>query len=240
MPLHIIKLCVGCDSLSELADWQKKRLKEKRAKGQKPELIHVTRMTPKRADEVLDGGSLYWVIKGQIAARQKLLALREVKKNGIPHCGLVYDKTLVPVVARPRRAFQGWRYLEAKDAPPDLAQTKGAKGLPEKLQRELAALGLTLSRINREPRMSARRPSARALTGLPFARVSAQEGEVSATRCRRSRPELLTEGINLNRHIVDQPGLADLGRRQDAGRAFQRGDMVQGFAHRGWRHNPHG
>jgi hypothetical protein len=142
MPLHIIKLCVGCDSLSELADWQKKRLKEKRAKGQKPELVHVTRMTPKRGDEVLDGGSLYWVIKGQIAARQKLLAFREVKKNGIPHCGLVYDKTLVPVVARPRRAFQGWRYLEDKDAPPDLARTKGATGLPEKLQRELAALGL--------------------------------------------------------------------------------------------------
>jgi hypothetical protein len=142
MPLHIIKLCVGCDSLSELADWQKKRLKEKRAKGQKPELVHVTRMTPKRAGEVLDGGSLYWVIKGQIAARQKLISFREVKKNGIPHCGLVYDKTLVPVVARPRRAFQGWRYLEDKDAPPDLAQTKGAKGLPEKLQRELAVLGL--------------------------------------------------------------------------------------------------
>src|SRR5258706_1385034 len=101
-------------------------------------------MTPKRADEVLDGGSLYWVIKGQIAARQKLLAFRSVKKNGVPHCGLVYDKELVPVTLRPRRAFQGWRYLEAKDAPPDLAKTRGAKGLPEALQRELAVLGLLL------------------------------------------------------------------------------------------------
>src|SRR3954449_4281050 len=98
MPLHIIKLCVGCDSLSELAGWPQQRLKEKRAKGQKPELIHVTRMTPKRADEVLAGGSLYWVIKGQIAARQKLIAFRDVKKNGIAHCGLVYHKKLVPVV----------------------------------------------------------------------------------------------------------------------------------------------
>jgi len=142
MSLHIIKLCVGCDSLAELADWQAKRLKEKRAKGQKPELVHVTRMTPKRGDEVLAGGSLYWVIKGQIAARQRLLAFREVTKNGVPHCGLVYDKELIPVVARPRRAFQGWRYLEEKDAPADLARTKGAKGLPEALQRELAALGL--------------------------------------------------------------------------------------------------
>lgn len=142
MPLHIIKLCVGCDSLAELADWQKKRLKEKRTKGQKQELVHATRMTPKRKEEILDGGSLYWVIKGQIAARQKLLAFREVKKNGIPHCGLVYDKELVPVVARPRRAFQGWRYLEDKDAPPDIVRTKGAETLPESLQRELAALGL--------------------------------------------------------------------------------------------------
>lgn len=142
MPLHIIKLCVGCDSLGELAGWQKQRLKEKRAKGQKPELIHVTRMTPKRTAEILEGGSLYWVIKGQIAARQKLLDFRAVKKNGIPHCGLVYDKELVPVVARPRRAFQGWRYLEGPDAPPDLARTKGARDLPESLQRELAALGL--------------------------------------------------------------------------------------------------
>ena len=142
MSLHIIKLCVGCDSLAELADCQRKKLKEKRAKGQKPELVHVTRMTPKRADEVLAGGSLYWVIKGQIAARQKLLAFRAVRKNGVPHCGLVYDKDLIPVVARPRRAFQGWRYLDAKDAPPDLARTKGAKDLPESLQRELAALGL--------------------------------------------------------------------------------------------------
>lgn len=142
MALHIIKLCVGCDSLQDLADWQKQRLKEKRAKGAKPELIHITRMTPKRVDEVLDGGSLYWVIKGQIAARQRLLEIRAVKKNGVPHCGLVYDKVLVPVALRPRRPFQGWRYLEPADAPPDLAPGRRAEGLPEALQRELAALGL--------------------------------------------------------------------------------------------------
>jgi len=99
-------------------------------------------MTPKRGEEVLDGGSLYWVIKGQIAARQKLLAFREVKKNGELHCGLVYDKALVPVSPRPRRAFQGWRYLSVGDAPPDLTRRRGGKGLPEKLQRQLAVLGL--------------------------------------------------------------------------------------------------
>ena len=79
--LHIIKLAVGVDSLADLAQWQKQRLKEKKAKGQKPELVHITRMTPKRADEVLDGGSLYWVIKGQVAARQVL-------KNGLNLLGL--------------------------------------------------------------------------------------------------------------------------------------------------------
>jgi hypothetical protein len=97
---------------------------------------------PKRAEELLAGGSLYWVIKGQVMARQRLLELREVKKNGVPHCGLVYDKALVPVRPRPKRAFQGWRYLEAKEAPPDIAEVKGAGNLPDGLKRELAALGL--------------------------------------------------------------------------------------------------
>ena len=140
--LHLIKLCVGVDSLKDLAAWQKKRLKEKRDKGQKPELIHVTRQMPKRAEELLDGGSLYWVIKGQIMARQKLLELRAIKRNGMPHCGLVYHRELVPVSPRPRRAFQGWRYFEAADAPKDIAAIKGGAGLPEALKRELAVLGL--------------------------------------------------------------------------------------------------
>ena len=140
--LHLIKLCVGISTLEELSAWQKRRLAEKKKKGQKPELIHVTRMTPKRGDELLAGGSLYWVIKGQIAARQKLLALRDITQDGVPHCGLVIDKKLVPVLRRSRAAFQGWRYLEAKDAPPDVKLPAGGKGLPEALQQELAALGL--------------------------------------------------------------------------------------------------
>jgi hypothetical protein len=140
--LHLIKLCVGVESLEELRDWQKRRLAEKKKKGQKLELIHVTRQTPKRADELLDGGSLYWVIKGQIAARQKLIELRPLVREGVPHCGLVYDKKLVPVLRRARSAFQGWRYLDPKDAPADVVAGKGGKGLPEALQQELAALGL--------------------------------------------------------------------------------------------------
>jgi hypothetical protein len=140
--LHLIKLAVGVETLEDLAAWQKKRLADKKKKGQKPELIHITRQTPKRAEELLDGGSLYWVIKGQIAAHQRLLELRPLKHKGVPHCGLVYDKKLIPVLRRPRAAFQGWRYFDPKDAPADVATAKGAKGLPPALQQELSALGL--------------------------------------------------------------------------------------------------
>ena len=87
-------------------------------------------MTPKRADELLNGGSLYWVIKGQIAVRQRLLELRAVTKNGMPHCGLVYDPKLVHLIPRACRPFQGWRYLAAKDAPTDARMVKGGKNLP--------------------------------------------------------------------------------------------------------------
>ena len=142
MTLHLIKLCVGADSVEDLASWQKGRLKELRKKGKKPELMHVTRMTPKRKDELLDGGSLYWVIKGYIAVRQQLIDLRPVVKNGKPHCGLVYDSKLVLTSRRFCRPFQGWRYLDAKDAPVDLSEIRGAKNLPEKLKAELAELGL--------------------------------------------------------------------------------------------------
>ena len=141
MTLHLIKLCVGVDSIEELATWQAGRLKELKKKKRPLVLMHVTRMTPKRADELLDGGSLYWVIKGHIAVRQKLLALKPVTKNGAPHCGLVYEPKLVPVLRRSQRPFQGWRYLNPQDAPSDARDLKG-KNLPEALAIELAELGL--------------------------------------------------------------------------------------------------
>ena len=140
--LHLIKLCVGIETLDDLEKRQKARLAERKRKNLKPELVHITRQTPKRAAELLAGGSLYWVVKGQIAARQKLIALRPLVRDGVPHCGLVYDRKLIPVLRRARSAFQGWRYLEVKDAPADVQLGKGAKGLPEALQQELAALGL--------------------------------------------------------------------------------------------------
>ena len=138
--LHLIKLAVGPDSLQQLQDWQTQRLCEKTAKGEKGELIHITRNTPKRAEEVLKGGSIYWVIKGYIAARNPILELRPMTYNGTPHCGIVYDPNLVRVAPRPHRPFQGWRYFDGKDVPSDLSQD--ASDLPEAMLRELNELGL--------------------------------------------------------------------------------------------------
>jgi len=140
--VHIVKLCVGVETIQELLDWQQDRLKERRQKKQPLELIHVTRMMPKRIDELLDGGSLYWVIKGYIAARHRLIDIRPVTKNGTPHCGIVYDPELITTERRFRSPFQGWRYLEAGDAPADARNLKGGDDLPEALKIELAELGL--------------------------------------------------------------------------------------------------
>jgi hypothetical protein len=141
--LHLIKLCVGVDSLEELARWQVKRVAALKRKRGKPELVHVTRQTPKRAADLLDGGSLYWVIRGHIAARQRLIDIRSARaKDGLPRCGLVYEPKLVPTVRRARSPFQGWRYLDPKDAPPDARTFQRATGLPASLCAELIELGL--------------------------------------------------------------------------------------------------
>ena len=141
MALHLIKLCVGAESIDDLADWQKRRRRERKKRGEKGETFHVTRQTPRRAEELLDGGSIYWVIKGQISVRQRLLELRPVVRNGSPRCALVLDHKLVPVARRYHRPFQGWRYLAENDAPRDLRAEEAAK-LPEKLRAELVSLGL--------------------------------------------------------------------------------------------------
>jgi hypothetical protein len=144
MSLNLIKLCVGCDSVAELSTWIKQRLKQKKARKEKPEHIHTTRMVPKRVDELLDGGSLYWVIRGQIMCRQDLVAVRPfVDKDGVGRCRLVLRPKVVPVEPRPFRAFQGWRYLQSKDAPRDLDRAApGARNMPEQMRRELRELGL--------------------------------------------------------------------------------------------------
>lgn len=142
MTLHLIKLCVGCDSVSDLENWI--REKRRRTRGKKTEHIHTTRMVPKRADELVAGGSLYWVIRGQVMCRQRLIAVRPfVDREGVGRCRLVLDPKVVLVEPRPFRAFQGWRYLAAKDVPPDLDRVApGARAMPEEMRRELRDLGL--------------------------------------------------------------------------------------------------
>ena len=144
MSLHLIKLCVGCDSVQELEDWIAQKLKERRKRRLKPEHIHTTRMVPKRTDELLAGGSLFWVIRGAIMCRQTLLDVRPfIDKEGVGRCRLVLEPKPVLVAPRPFRAFQGWRYLAVKDAPRDLDRAApGAGKMPEELRRELRDLGL--------------------------------------------------------------------------------------------------
>jgi hypothetical protein len=143
MTLNLIKLCVGCDSVSDLEDWVAQKLKEKKRRKQQPEHIHTTRMMPKQAEELV-GGSLYWVIRGQVSCRERIIGIRPTTgKDGIRRCQIVMDGKIVPVEPKPFRAFQGWRYYQVEDAPRDL--TKAGKGLakmPEPLRRELRELGL--------------------------------------------------------------------------------------------------
>jgi hypothetical protein len=137
MALHLLKLCVGVESVAELRRWTV--LRARKSPGVH---AHVTRMRPTRASELLDGGSLYWVIKGQIAARQTLIGLEDFNDaQGIRRCALQLDDSVVALHPRPCRAFQGWRYLKPEDAPADL-DASGEAALPEELRRQLSDLGL--------------------------------------------------------------------------------------------------
>ncbi|WP_425991473.1 DUF1489 family protein [Afipia sp. DC4300-2b1] len=144
MPLHLVKLSVGATSIKDLRGWIAERVKQAKAKGQPPRHIHVTRMSPKRVDELLDGGSIYWVIKGEIAARERILGIEPFRdKDGIGRCRLVMEPKLIAVAPRPMRPFQGWRYLDPKSAPPDLGKAAASvAAMPEPMRRELRELGL--------------------------------------------------------------------------------------------------
>jgi hypothetical protein len=143
--MHLIKLCVGIDTAAELIQWQTHRLETLKRAGKPAELVHRTRHMPKRRLEVLDGGSLYWVIKGTIQLRQRIVDLREeTDSEGRPLCGIVFDHLLVPTRPQARRPFQGWRYLPRADAPPDLPPAEAAQvaEMPAAMRAELAALAL--------------------------------------------------------------------------------------------------
>jgi hypothetical protein len=134
----MVKLCVGVDEIQDLKDW----IKEKYA--DRDTSLHVTRMWPRRESEIVPGGSLYWVIRGMILCRQQIMGFEKVTgHDGIERCRILLNKKIINVHPVPRRAFQGWRYLEAADAPPDLkGNAKSTASLSEKMRRELAELGL--------------------------------------------------------------------------------------------------
>ncbi len=138
--VHLVKLSVGTESIEQMLDWQRHRSRQV-ADGQ---YYHLTRMWPKRVEEILNGGSIYWVIKGEITARQRILRFDEkIGADGIRRCGIVLDAEVIPTVNALRRPFQGWRYLAPADAPADLS--KGSKqddALPVELNRALAEIGV--------------------------------------------------------------------------------------------------
>ncbi len=143
--LHLVKLSVGTQSVENFEGWVKRRTAFNKKRGLGSVHDHETRMFPKRGDELLAGGSLYWVIKGVILVRQKLLDLQDFTDvDGIKKCRIVLDPPVIPTEAQGKRAFQGWRYLPASDAPDDLSNRRdgGAGAPPPALRAQLAELGL--------------------------------------------------------------------------------------------------
>jgi hypothetical protein len=134
MALNLVKLCVGVDKVEQLTQWGR----EERGRGGAP-TVH-TRQTPKRASELLEGGSLYWVIKGVILCRQSIVRIETFENGPVNRCEIELDDPVILTAPLPRRAFQGWRYFVDKEAPADLSNAD-AGDLPPELARELRALG---------------------------------------------------------------------------------------------------
>ena len=140
--IHLQKLSVGSESIDTLAAWQKQVVARRVKKGETPHHVHVTRMFPKQKDALLDGGSIFWVIKGLIQCRNRIVALEEVrKKDGTKACAIMMDPELVAVVPTPKRPFQGWRYLQTDAAPADLTEVSGGVDLPPELRSKLVDIG---------------------------------------------------------------------------------------------------
>jgi len=142
--VHLIKLSVGCESLAHLRDFQAARLAGREVPGRVGEVWHRTRIAPRRREEVLDGGSIYWVIRRAVQVRQRILEFRAVTgTDGIERCEFILDHQLVQTRPQPRRPFQGWRYLDPTDAPPDLAAlSDGLEEIPAGMRRDLIELAL--------------------------------------------------------------------------------------------------
>lgn len=128
----MVKLCVGADDATDIERWQQRLMQTA------PLPYHHTRMVPKRGTELSDGGSIFWVTKGIILVRQRILEVREITdRGGRKACELIFDPELVPVEPTPKRAFQGWRYLKPEDAPVDLKAGSGTIEMPAALRAHL-------------------------------------------------------------------------------------------------------
>lgn len=132
MTIHMVKLCVGAEDIGDLEAWQQRLMQ----RADRP--YHHTRMMPRQIDQLLDGGSIYWVIKGWILVRQPILQVNEITdRYGKKACELVFDPKLVKVEPSPKRPFQGWRYLKPGDAPKDLSKRESQQAIPSALRTEL-------------------------------------------------------------------------------------------------------
>lgn len=141
MTVHLRKLAVGVADLEDFRGKIAKRVRALREQGQPEVLRHLTRHPPARGRELLDGGSLYWIVSGLMLVRSPILGIEDVADGHGKRCALVMDPNLIRTVPRPHRPFQGWRYLEPTDAPPDL-QGASEPALPFEMERELRTLGL--------------------------------------------------------------------------------------------------
>ncbi len=144
MTVHLLKMCVGVEDIGQLAEYHAGRLRQARRRGEPLVVRHYTRQMPRRGAEIIDGGSLYWVIRGFIRVRQSVLDVeRCLDADGRPRCALVLAPDLARVRLRAFKPFQGWRYLSAENAPPDVnSAVEGFEGMPPELAAELRQLGL--------------------------------------------------------------------------------------------------
>lgn len=144
MTLHILKMAVGVPTVARLSEIQRERLQRSREQGGDGELRHMTRNTPRRADEILGGGSIYWIVKGLIRVRQRILRLdRIVNAEGRRRCAIILDPELIATAAVPHRSIQGWRYFDGSEAPLDRGdEPREEASLPPEMAAELRELGL--------------------------------------------------------------------------------------------------
>ncbi|MFC7290113.1 DUF1489 family protein [Hirschia litorea] len=125
----MIKLAAGAESVESFTQWQQSVIERRKAAGLSPNPVHETRMMPKRGPEIINGGSMYWVIKHKICLRQRIIEIERVEIEGAPKfCLIHFDPELVPVHVKVKRPFQGWRYLKSSDAPPDISQAARSLG----------------------------------------------------------------------------------------------------------------